>query len=134
MAQGTADFEPEVPSVRINKAWRDSTISTMTMNKRQIGIAHIPCLLDDFFKYVGLHYFRGVKPVEVNFHFDYLDRAFFMVNTSALSARLRQRSARAFKKFVSTAIPQSSTNAFNLHSERAAALVLVAFDGLTRNR
>ena len=60
MAQGATNFEPEVPSVRINKTWRDSTISTMTMNERQIGLAHIPCLLNDFFKYVGLHYFGGV--------------------------------------------------------------------------
>jgi hypothetical protein len=33
----------------INKTWRDSTISTMTMNERHIVLTHFPCLLNVFF-------------------------------------------------------------------------------------
>ena len=49
MAQGATNFQPKVPCVCINKTWRDSTISTMTMNERHIVLTHFPCLLDDFF-------------------------------------------------------------------------------------
>jgi hypothetical protein len=79
MSQGASNFESEIPGVRINKTWRDPTISTMTMNKGQIGDTHIPCLLNDFFKNVGLHYFGGVITVEVNFHFNHLDHALLPV-------------------------------------------------------
>ena len=75
MSQGATNFESEISGVRINKTWQDSTISTMTMNKGQISDAHIPCLLHDFFKNVGLHYFGGVIAVEVNFHLNHLDHA-----------------------------------------------------------
>jgi hypothetical protein len=34
-----------------------------------------PCLQDDYFKHVGLHYFRGMITVKVNFHFNHLERA-----------------------------------------------------------
>src|ERR1700730_8614129 len=49
MAQGATNLQPNVPCVCINKPWRDSTISTMTMNERHIVLTHFPCLLNDFF-------------------------------------------------------------------------------------
>jgi hypothetical protein len=91
MSQGATNFESKIPGVRINKTWRDSTISTMTMNKGQIGDTHIPCLLNDFFKNVGLHYFGGVITVEVNFHFNHLDHAL-------LPAPAGDRNSRAFPR------------------------------------
>src|SRR6266403_3870717 len=48
-AQGATNLQPKVPGVCINKTWRDSTISTMTMNERHIVLTHFPCLLNDFF-------------------------------------------------------------------------------------
>jgi hypothetical protein len=76
-AQGAANFEPEVPRVRINKTRRDSTISTVTMNKSEMGVAHFPGLLNDFYKCAGLHYVEGVITVEVNLHFNHLHKAHF---------------------------------------------------------
>jgi hypothetical protein len=49
MAQGATNFQSKVAGVRINQTWRDSTISTMTMNDRHIVLTHFPCLLNDFF-------------------------------------------------------------------------------------
>jgi hypothetical protein len=48
MAQGATNFQPKVPGVCIYKTWRDSAISTMTMNERHIVLTHFPCLLNDF--------------------------------------------------------------------------------------
>jgi hypothetical protein len=84
MAQGATNFQSKVPGVRINKTWRYSAISTMTMNERHIVLTHFPRLLNDFFSYVRLHNFGGVITVEV--HFDHLDH-------TRLYARRQERAA-----------------------------------------
>ncbi len=54
----------------------------MAMNERQVGLAHLPRPLDDFFESVGQHDFRGMITVEVNFH---SNQPGYIAETAAIS-------------------------------------------------
>jgi hypothetical protein len=67
MAEGAANGETQVPSVRVYEHWRYTPIAPMAMNKDKFRFTHLPSLLDNVVQHITVSNVMGMVAVKINF-------------------------------------------------------------------